>query len=230
MCGRYSQTVSIEKLKERFRAKSPKLPLKPRYNLAPSQNAPIVVRPKDGSGENLMVMMKWGLVPSWAKDPAIGHKMINARAETVAAKPSFRHAFRRKRCLVPADGFYEWRRLEGKKGKVPMRIQLKTGEPFAFAGLWERWEKGEGAALDTFTIITTMANALLKPVHDRMPVIVPPQTEEAWLDPDCDNPTKLGELLRPYDSDLMQIHEVSKLVNSPANDTEECIRKVDGSL
>ena len=166
MCGRYTQTLAGPILLSRFRLEETVLDLKPRYNIAPGQEAAVVVREETTT----LAAMRWGLVPSWAKEPAIGNRMINARAETITEKPSFKRLIERRRCLVPADGFYEWRREA--KGKVPMRFILKSREPFAFAGLWDRWRNPEGAELRTFTIITTAANELMRPVHDRMPVIL----------------------------------------------------------
>ena len=163
-------------------------------------------------------MMQWGLVPSWAKDPSIGNKMINARAETLAEKPSFKGLIGKRRCLVLADGFYEWRK-EGK-GKIPMRFTLRGGEPFSFAGLWDSWKKPAGGELFSFTIITTQANNLLRPIHERMPVILNKEGEEKWLDPDF---KEIHELLVPYPVEMMEFYDVSKLVNSPRNDLPQCI-------
>ena len=163
-------------------------------------------------------MMQWGLVPSWARDPSIGNRMINARAETLAEKPSFKRLIGKRRCLVLADGFYEWRK-EGK-GKVPMRFVLRGGELFSFAGLWDSWEKPDGVELQSFTIITTQANDLLKPIHERMPVILGKEGEERWLDQD---PKEVHELLVPYPVEMMEFYDVSKLVNSPINDLPQCI-------
>ncbi len=165
--------------------------------------------------------MHWGLIPSWAKDPSIGNKMINARAETLLEKPSFKRLVGKRRCLVLTDGFYEWRK-EGKR-KVPMRMLLKTRELFAFAGLWDRWKKPDGNEFQSFTIITIDANDLLRPIHDRMPVILGRDGEEKWLNPDLKDPSELLPLLKPYPSELMEAYDVSPLVNSPRNDRPECI-------
>jgi putative SOS response-associated peptidase YedK len=191
----------------------------PRYNIAPSQEVPIIVR-------NEVKPMRWGLVPSWAQDPSIGQRMINARAETLLEKPSFKQLVPTRRCLVPADGFYEWRR-EGNR-KVPMWIHLKNRVPFVFAGLWDCWlDRDSGSQLHTFTIVTTNANALLRPIHDRMPVIYDREMGQQWLDgPFSASDTFLIAVLQPLPSELMQAHEVSTLVNSPENDTAECIQPV----
>ena len=168
--------------------------------------------------------MRWGLVPSWAKDPKIGNRMINARSETVTEKPSFRTSFKRRRCLIPADGFYEWKR-EGK-AKKPMLITANPGGLFAFAGLWETWKQPDGSWLLTCAIITTSANEFMKSIHDRMPVILPREAEASWLDPEEQDTAMLSELLLPYDSDRMEGYEVSTLVNSPRNNFPEVIEPV----
>jgi putative SOS response-associated peptidase YedK len=166
--------------------------------------------------------MHWGLVPSWAKDTSIGNRMINARAETLTEKRTFKALLGRKRCLVLADGFYEWQKRE--RGKLPMRFVLRDQGPFAFAGLWDSWRKPDGNELQSFTIITTGANDLLRRVHERMPVILDRESEEVWLDLDLKDPAKLRPLLKAYPSRDMEAYCVSKLVNSPANDMPECIK------
>jgi len=222
MCGRYTQTASPEDLIFRFGFYNQDIVLKPRYNLAPGQLAPVIVN----EGTKNLVMMQWGLVPSWAKEPAIGYKMINARSETLAQKTSFRRLLPSRRCLIVADGFYEWAKLQ--RGKAPMRFLLKGGEPFAFAGLWDRWKKPDGNELRTYTIITTQANELLKPVHDRMPVILNRDAEELWLDVDLKEPQELTALLRPFPAGEMESYYVSPIVNSPRNDLMQCIEAVEG--
>lgn len=176
-----------------------------------------------GDAPKNLRLMRWGLVPAWAKEASIGHRMINARAETVAEKPSFRRAFESRRCLAPADGFYEWRKLEGSRAKIPMRFVLKSREPFAFAGLWDIWRKPDSGELRSFTIITTAANELLRPIHDRMPVILRPEDEEKWLDPGLSDPNRLSSFLKTYPAEEMEAYEVSTRVNSPKNDDPACL-------
>ena len=221
MCGRYTNTISIKKLAERFGFKTIADEFRPRYNIAPGQMAPVVLR----NSPNRLEMMRWGLVPVWAKEEKIGYKMINARAETLAEKPSFKRPFQRHRCLVLADSFYEWKPQAGSKKKIPMRIILKGGVPFAFAGLWDHWEKPDGTDLHTFTIITTQANSKLQGIHDRMPVILKPKAEEVWLDPEMQDPERLGEFLKPYPDGEMEFYPVSTVVNSPQNDVPQCVEK-----
>jgi len=221
MCGRYTQTLAGPILLSRFRFGETALDLNPRYNIAPGQEAPVVVY----EAAKTPAMMRWGLVPSWAKDPAIGNKMINARAETITEKPSFKRLIERRRCLVLADGFYEWRKEERRK--VPVRFVLKDREPFAFAGLWDRWRNPDGAEMRTFTIITTAANELMRPVHDRMPVILAREAEEPWLDAGSGNTAAiLSSSLKPYPAELLEAYDVTTLVNSPKNDRPECIAEV----
>lgn len=195
----------------------PNLP--PRYNICPTQDVP-VVRAGANAGREL-VMMRWGLVPAWSKDAAIGSRMINARAETVAEKPSFRDPYKSRRCLIPADGFYEWRKSEGG-AKQPYRMTLAGGAPLAMAGLWEHWEKAPDAtALETCTIITTAANASVRPIHHRMPVILKAAAHDAWLDA-ATPPDALSALLCPYDGAL-EAHAVSTRVNNPRHDDAACL-------
>jgi putative SOS response-associated peptidase YedK len=175
-------------------------------------------------------MLYWGLIPKWAKDSKIGAKLINARAETVAEKPSFKSAFRKRRCLVLADGFYEWQQQENKKQKQPYYFRLNDGQPFAFAGLWEQWEDVSGEAIDSCTLLTTDANELMRPVHNRMPVILNPKDYERWLDPEVKEPEQLQPLLRPYSTQEMLAYPVSTAVNKPSNDNAECIKSIEASL
>ncbi|MCZ6905774.1 MAG: SOS response-associated peptidase [Deltaproteobacteria bacterium] len=221
MCGRYTQTASPENLMFRFGLTDQGFTVQPRYNLAPGQDAPTVI----SEGPRVLRMMHWGLVPSWAKDASIGNRMINARAETLTEKRTFKALLDRKRCLVLADGFYEWQKRE--RGKLPIRFVLKDRGPFAFAGLWDSWRKPDGSELQSFTIITTGANDLLRPVHERMPVILDRKCEEEWLDLDLKNTAKLIPLLKAYPSRDMEAYCVSKMVNSPTNDRPECIQAVD---
>jgi len=219
MCGRFTLTVDPAQLREVFSWLDIPDELTPRYNIAPTQ--PVAVVPNDG--KNKLDFFIWGLIPSWAKDPQIGSRMINARAETLAEKPSFRNAYRRRRCLVLADGFYEWRKEPGGKTKTPMYIQLESREPFAFAGLWEVWYSKDGDKILSCNIITTEPNELLTKIHNRMPVILPPDTYQEWLAVDEQNPEQLDHLLRPYPANELIAFPVSRQVNSPQNDSPELI-------
>jgi putative SOS response-associated peptidase YedK len=192
----------------------------PRYNIAPSQ--PVAVVPNDGQLK--LDFYVWGLIPSWSKDPSIGNRLINARGETLAEKPSFRSAFRRRRCLIPADGFYEWQQVPGQKTKTPMYIRLKSDEPFAFAGLWESWNSPDGSNVLSCTIITTTPNALMEPIHNRMPVILPASAYNQWLEPGEVNPASLQPLIQPYPAEAMTAYAVSTLVNRPENDVAALIQ------
>jgi putative SOS response-associated peptidase YedK len=223
MCGRFTLRVPASVVAEQF-AVFETLPWRARYNIAPSQPVAAVrlatastkaERPRE------LVWLRWGLIPSWADDPAIGNRLINARAETAAQKPAFRAAMRQRRCLVVADGFYEWQRT-GKR-KVPYLIRLRDESPFGFAGLWESWEGPDHSAIQSCTILTTEANDLVRPVHDRMPVIIAPSDYDRWLDPAVTNAQQLMPLLRPYPSDQMTAYAVNPLVNSPANDEPACV-------
>jgi putative SOS response-associated peptidase YedK len=219
MCGRFTLFVDPRELMELLPGIEPPLEWTPRYNIAPTQPVAVVAN----NGQNRVEFFRWGLVPSWAKDPGIGNRMINARGETLAEKPSFRNAYRRRRCLVLADGFYEWRKEPGRKTKTPMYIQLKSGKPFGFAGLWESWRSPQDETLLTCTIITTSPNALVADIHNRMPVILDRAAYELWLDPAEQSPDKLDPWLKPYPAGEMVAHPVSTLVNSPANDVPACV-------
>lgn len=219
MCGRFTLTVDAEELRQAFPGLEIPDQVAPRYNIAPTQ--PVAVAPNDG--KNRLDFYLWGLVPSWAKDASIGNRMINARSETLIEKPSFRTAFRRRRCLIPASGFYEWKQEAGSKTKIPMYIQLKSGAPFALAGLWESWNAPDGSILFSCTIITTGPNTLMESIHNRMPVILPPQAYATWLAPGEADPQTLQNLLVPYPADEMAARPVSRLVNDPANDSPACI-------
>ncbi len=227
MCGRFTQRLSWEELHELLDLVGAPRNLRPRYNVAPSQDV-AVARTTDGA--RALAMLRWGLIPAWAKDPTIAWKLINARSETVGEKPSFRAAFRHRRCLVPADGFYEWKRRGGTR--QPWLFGLGDGAPMIFAGLWERWtipdgasltgslaERSPGDAVETCTILTTAANETVAPVHGRMPVILPPDAWDAWL---------AGEevALAPYPADAMTAHPVSTHVNRPANDDPRCVEPI----
>ena len=222
MCGRYSLIADLGDLARRFEFDGDWLSFEAAYNIAPTQQALTV---RENGEDREAGFMRWGLIPSWAKDPSVGIRMINARAETVAEQPAFRTALRRRRCLVLADGFYEWQRMPGSRAKRPMRIVLKTGEPFAFAGLWEMWRAPAGGRIESCAIITTTANELLKPIHDRMPVMLPRESESLWLDASVDNPGLLAHMLRPYNTDAMDAYEVSTLVNSANNNVPEVLAR-----
>lgn len=225
MCGRYSLSVPSELLAKTF-ALAPIPQFELRYNIAPSQQAP-VIRASTKDGDRHLHLLQWGLIPSWADDPKIGNRMINARAETAPEKPAFRSAFRKRRCLIPADAFYEWQKLdESGKRKQPYLIKMKDGQPFAFAGLWERWRGTEGKEIESFTILTTDPNDVTRPLHNRMPAIVDERDYEKWLDPKLEDADALKEVLRPAPPEQMTAHPVSSRVNSPANDDAECAKPV----
>jgi putative SOS response-associated peptidase YedK len=216
MCGRYT-LVEVDGLQRRFEIEGAPPEIPARYNVAPTQTMPVVTR----HSPNQLELMRWGLIPSWAKDPTIGSRMINARAETVAEKPAFKRALERRRCLIPATGFYEWKQTE--HGKVPHYIHL-TDEPlFAFAGLYENWRAPDETWIRSYTIITTTANDLMAPLHNRMPVILDREDENLWLDPDATETERLLPLLRPYPARRMEAYPVSRAVNSPTNESPALI-------
>ncbi|HLJ33087.1 MAG TPA: SOS response-associated peptidase [Ktedonobacteraceae bacterium] len=216
MCGRYTLTIDINKVAEAFGV-PPTLETKPRYNVAPTQEVVSIL----SNGSPHLDWLQWGLIPSWAKDPSIGAKMINARAETLAEKPSFKRLLRSRRCLIVADGFYEWKKENG--GKTPMYITMKDGQPFAFAGLWDTWKSPDGEPIRTCTIITTQPNDVVSSIHDRMPAILLPATRDEWLDTDFHDEQALMHLLRPYPGDKMTARAVSRMVNDPKRDSAELI-------
>lgn len=220
MCGRFTQTHSADEIAAAFQV-SYVPPQPPRYNIAPSQAVVAVLQTTDQPERHLR-SHRWGLIPKWAKDSSIGYKLINARSETVAEKPSFRSAFKYRRCLIPADGFYEWQRQAGQK--QPYYFCLRDRQPFAFAGLWEEWQSSEGELLQSCTLLTTTANEVLAPVHERMPVILPADTYETWLDPHNQNTAQLQDFLHPYPAERMIGFPVSSWVNNPSHDTAECIQ------
>ncbi|MDQ5826786.1 MAG: SOS response-associated peptidase [Chloroflexota bacterium] len=219
MCGRYTLRTPVDTLAERFEIDDTPSSIAASYNVAPTQGVATVL--VEG-GKRKLEMLHWGLIPSWADDPSIGNKMINARAETVAEKPSFRKAFRNHRCLVLADGFYEWQKTAN--GKQPYYIRMEDDSPFAFAGLWERWKNG--SEVRSATIITTDANDIVAPIHNRMPVILHPEDYGLWLDPDFDEKEPLTTLLKPYPAEAMEAYPVSRRVNSPSNNEPSCIEAV----
>jgi len=219
MCGRFTLTLDTKQLRDDFPWLTIPDGLQPRFNIAPTQ--PVAVVANDG--KNRLDFFTWGLIPSWAKDPQIGSRLINARAETLAEKPSFRSAYRRRRCLILADGFYEWKQVPGRKSKIPMYIHMQDGSPYAFAGLWENWQSPDGSEILSCTIITTQPNTTVQDIHNRMPAILSKEDYEFWLTPDELAPQKLDPLLKPYTHSEMAAYPVSTLVNSPANETPECI-------
>jgi putative SOS response-associated peptidase YedK len=220
MCGRFTLFTPASRLAEVF-LPGEVVSLTPRYNIAPGQ--PILAfRASAETGRREFAMPRWGLIPSWARDASIGNRLINARAETVSEKPAFRRAYRERRCLIPADGFYEWKR-EGPV-KRPFFVRMRDSAPFAFAGLWERWQGIGGEAVETCAILTTDPNELLAPLHDRMPLILPQEDYEAWLDPSVRSPERLAPLLRPYPAGSMEAYPVGRDVNRPATDGPSLIR------
>jgi putative SOS response-associated peptidase YedK len=219
MCGRFTLTSGLENVRELLPDVAAPDVWSPRYNIAPSQ--PIAVVASDG--RNQIDFFRWGLIPSWAKEASIGDRMINARAESVTTKPSFRGPFRRRRCLVLADGFYEWAPQPGRRTKTPFYLRLKSGGPFAFAGLWDTWRTPEGTAIASCTIITTVANEILAQIHDRMPVILDRSAHAEWLDVGEQSLDRLGRLLGPYPAEEMAAYPVSALVNNPSHDAPECV-------
>lgn len=219
MCGRFTLTVDPAELQDTFGGYIFPQKFAPRFNIAPSQ--PVLAIPNDE--RNAADFFVWGLIPMWAKDPSIGNRLINARGETIAEKPSFRGAFKYKRCLILADGFYEWKASPGKKTKTPYFIHMKDRKPFAFAGLWDSWESPDGSSVKTCTIITTEPNELMADLHNRMPAILHPRDYGKWLDVSPQTPESLLPLIKPYSADAMSAHPVSTLVNKPSNDSPELV-------
>lgn len=224
MCGRFTITATFDQIVERFGIDQMIAAeyYNPNYNVAPSQSVLAVIN--DGTN-NRLGYLRWGLIPPWAKDPKIGYKMINARAETLPEKPSYRNAYKKRRCLILADSFYEWKR-HADKSKTPMRIKLKSDDLFAMAGLWETWKSPDGEPVHSCTVITTKPNELVKDIHDRMPVILNPDDELVWLDKSITDTELLNDLLKPLDENLMEAYEVSSLVNSPKNNSSNLIQKM----
>jgi putative SOS response-associated peptidase YedK len=216
MCGRYTLRTPVDTLAEQFDLDEYPSSLTASYNIAPTQEVAAVVAEDE---KRKLEILRWSLIPSWADDPSIGSRMINARAETVSEKASFRGAFKRRRCLILADGFYEWQKTSN--GKQPYYIHMEDGSPFAFAGLWEDWKNG--IKVRSCTIITTEANKLVGEIHNRMPVILPPEDYELWLDPDFDEKEPLTSLLKPYPDEAMEAYSVSRKVNRPTNNEPSCV-------
>ena len=220
MCGRFEIHNTLEIIAKVFGIDAITFDYQPSYNIAPSQDILLVVN----DGKRRLVRSRWGLVPSWSKELSAGYKMINARAESVADKPSFRQAFQNQRCLVVADGFYEWKK-EGTR-KRPFYIRLKSGKPIGFAGLYNVWKSPEGEQICTSTIITTDANEIVQPLHDRMPVIASPDSYDLWLDPNIHDKALLQNILRAYPSEELEVYEVTPKVNSPKNNAPKNIQKI----
>jgi len=220
MCGRFTTTIDLEEIARYFKIKTTEGEYTPLYNAAPSQEIPVVL----GKDNRKLAFFRWGLIPSWAKDPGIGSKLINARAETLTEKPSFRRAYKQGRCLIPADSFFEWKK-EGRN-KTPYRIFMRNNSPLGMAGLWDIWSPPGRPPLYSCAIITTKANSLLQPLHDRMPVIIRPQDYDLWLDTSVQEHAVLNSLLIPYPPEEMDIYQVSPLVNSPLNNSPDVIKPV----
>jgi len=222
MCGRFTLASDTETLRQTFIDFEMPVDMAPRYNIAPTQNAAVIP-----NAEHKVEFFHWGLIPSWAKDPRIGSRMINARSETLAEKPSFRTAYKRRRCLILADGYYEWQKIPGERLKQPVYIHLKSQKPFAIAGLWEVWQAdGMDEPMPSCTIITCKPNVLLETIHHRMPVILPPDSYAQWLSPDEQTAAALQPLLIPYSDEEMEAYPVSRFVNRPANNSPECVTPI----
>jgi putative SOS response-associated peptidase YedK len=222
MCGRYTLHQKAKILVDRFDAQPIKEELRDNYNVAPGQFMPVVVNQE---GKTKLELMKWGLVPFWAKDPKIGYKLINARSETLFEKPMWRNVIKKKRCLIPADGFYEWKRVkeDNKEVKHPFYIHPKQEDLFSFAGVWESWKDVEGLEWKTYSIITTEPNKEMASVHNRMPVILHREDEASWLEPSLDLKEDIEPFLQPYEDGGLKMYEVSSNVNSPKNNNSELI-------
>ena len=218
MCNRYRLTHSKQYLAERFQAADDEIEERPRYNIAPTQQV-LTVRKEQGKKVRQFTTMRWGLIPSWAKDMSIGNKTLNARSESVTTTPAFRNSILTKRCLIPADGFYEWRKMGSVK--QPYCFEVGEGEVFALAGLWDRWTSPDGEIIESCTILTTTPNSLVADLHDRMPVIVPPDKYNLWLDPDVTDFEAICDILKPYDANLMRRYAVSMKLNNSKLDFAE---------
>jgi len=224
MCGRYRLSRRKQIIEEQFDTADWQDDWSPRYNIAPTQPVPVIRQhPKEPTRQ--ISTMRWGLVPHWAKDPSITTATINAKSETAATKPAFRDPLKFRRCLIPADGFYEWQRRGNSK--QPFCFEVNNGGLFAFAGLWDGWKDSSGRWVKTCSILTTTPNAVTSAIHDRMPVILDPNSYDLWLDPGMQNVAAISELLKPYDARLMRCYPVSTRINHVANDDEECSRPVE---
>lgn len=218
MCGRFSLALETQVIMQRFDVPAGTFEWHPRYNIAPTQPCPVINASHD---MRLLSLMRWGLIPHWSKDKKMAFELVNARSETAKSKPSYRDSMRNRRCLIPADGFFEWKK--GASGKVPYRATLQNEEPFAFAGLWDCWKDEAGQQILSFTILTTESNPLIQPLHDRMPIILKKEDEAIWLDNSITDLSVLESLLKPYPAEEMKLYEVSSVVNTWKNDTPECI-------
>ncbi|MCX7872180.1 MAG: SOS response-associated peptidase [Verrucomicrobiae bacterium] len=218
MCSRFSQCENLKTIHKQCNVYECHIDEKPRYNIAPSHHAQIVLN--DGAIKSLM--LRWGLVPSWAVDEKIANHLINARAESLNEKPAFKNLLKKQRCLIPADGFYEWQKTG--RYKQPLRFLMKDDSPFAFAGLWDKWTSPDGSTLYTFTIITTPPNNLIKPIHNRMPAIMPPEDYLKWLDPEISSIHLLKSILKPFPTEKMRYYKVSPMVNNPNYNSPDCIK------
>jgi putative SOS response-associated peptidase YedK len=223
MCGRYKLTAKERWLSEYFNIPAEDIEWAARWNVAPTDEVATIRQDRD-EPKRVFAKMRWGLIPYWAKDASIGAKTINAVCETAAEKPVFRESMRKRRCLIPADGFYEWKQI-GRKKKQAYNIGMKDDGLFAFAGLWDRWKDGSGNVIESCTILTTEANSLLKPIHNRMPVIPHPDDYDLWLDPGVTDPARVADLLKPFDAQQMRVYPVSSAVNSVKNDSPECAER-----
>ena len=219
MCGRFTLAPDAAELEGEFEGVEFPAQFAPRYNIAPSQPVLVIANDRRSAADFFV----WGLIPSWAKDPSIGNRLINARGETLAEKPAFRASFKHKRCLILADGFYEWKSTPGSKLKVPHYIRMADGRPFGFAGLWSEWRSGDGSEVRSCTIVTTEPNELMASIHNRMPVILSPDAYAQWIDPAVRTPESLGAFIKPYPAEEMAAYPVSTLVNNPKNDRPECV-------
>ena len=222
MCGRFSLATNLSQIARRFEVEESQIEWNPRFNIAPTQMTFVVV---EDANKRSLVPMAWGLIPHWSKDKKLGYSMINARSETVMSKPSFRESIKKRRCLIPSDGFYEWQQTS--QGKLPYRFTMKDHHVFAFAGLWDSFKEDNGNEIKSFTILTTVANALSAQLHDRMPVILPRERESLWLDSSMEDPEKIQTFFKPYPAEEMSMFRVSTIVNSWKNELPDCLLPVD---